>query len=308
MAFDAARGLTFIPVIEAGNVLVETIDRRAGLVEGQFTTPAFPPEGYDPAAMRGLYGNLPPLDRLTRGVKTNVASRGFLKAWNVAEHRVAWETQTATSWDGGVLATAGGLVFQGDANGQLNAYAADTGQKIASLDLGSSMMAAPVTYRVDGVQYIAILAGYGGGAVITGAPLDPASAAYRYGNDGRIIALKLGGPAPPLPPARGVDPPPPEPPARQGTPAQIAAGEVLYNRHCSRCHVFGRGILPDLRRATPATHTLFTSIVLEGVYASKGMGRFDDVLSATDAQNLHDYLIDQAWQLKTAPQPANAPP
>jgi len=167
-------------------------------------------------------------------------------------------------------------------------------------------MAAPITYRVNGVQYIAILAGYGGGAVITGIPLDPASAAYRYGNDGRVIALKLGGPTPPLPPLRADDGPPPEPPARQGTAAQIAEGEVLYNRHCARCHVFGRSILPDLRRATPATHTLFKSIVLEGIYAAKGMGRFDDVLSAADAEALHDYVIDQAWQLKQSPAQASA--
>src|SRR5258707_10562897 len=98
MAFDDGAGLHFIPGIEAGNVIVETIDRRAGLVEGQFTTPSFVPEAYDPVAMRSLYGTLPPLDRLARGIKTNVASRGFLRAWNVAEHRIAWETQTATSW------------------------------------------------------------------------------------------------------------------------------------------------------------------------------------------------------------------
>ena len=64
MAFDAERGLTFIPVIESGNVMVETRDRRAGLVEGQFTTPAFVPEAYDPAAMLSLYGKLPPLTTL----------------------------------------------------------------------------------------------------------------------------------------------------------------------------------------------------------------------------------------------------
>src|SRR5450631_986252 len=307
MAYDPDHGMTFIPVIESGNVMLETSDRRAGLVEGQFTTPSFVPEIYDPKAMRSLYGNLPRLDRLSRGMKTEVVSRGFLRAWSIAEHRVAWETQTATSLDGGVLATAGGLVFQGDANGKLNAYAADTGRKLASLDLGSSMLAAPITYRVNGVQYVAIMAGYGGGGVITGTPLDPASAAYRYGNDGRIIALKLGGAVPPLPPVRADDGPPPEPPARQGTAAQIAQGEILYNRHCSRCHVYGRGILPDLRRATPATHTLFKSIVLEGIYAPKGMARFDDVLSVADAEALHDYVIDQAWQLKNSPAAAAAP-
>ncbi|MGB6355350.1 MAG: PQQ-dependent dehydrogenase, methanol/ethanol family [Steroidobacteraceae bacterium] len=300
MAFDPRRGLTFIPVIESGNVLVETSDRRAGLVEGQFTTPAFPPEGYDPASMQHLYGVLPAFAQLSRSVKTNTATRGYLRAWSVAEHRTVWEVQTATSWDGGVLATGGGLVFQGDANGNLNAYSADSGERLASIALGSSLMAAPIAYRANGAEYIAIVAGYGGGAVITGVPLDPASAAYRYGNEGRIIALKIGGAAPPLPPL-WKDPPVPQPPARPTDKAQIDAGEVLYNRFCSRCHVFGRGILPDLRRLDPATHAIFEAIVLGGAYGPKGMGRFDDVLTPADAQALHAYLIDQAWQLKEAP-------
>jgi quinohemoprotein ethanol dehydrogenase len=299
MAFDAGRGLTFIPVIESGNVLIETSDRRAGLVEGQFTTPAFSPEGYDPKAMLSLYGSLPPFEQLARGIRTNTASRGYLRAWNVAQHRTAWEVQTATSWDGGVLASAGGLVFQGDANGNLNAYSSDTGERLASVPVGSSMLAAPITYRVNSTQYIAIIAGYGGGAVITGAPLDPASAAYRYGNDGRIIVLKIDGPPPPLP-ALVSELPWPVPPARTAGKAQIESGEVLYNRFCARCHVFGRSILPDLRRMQPATHAIFNGIVLGGVYGQKGMGRFDDVLSPADAEAVHAYLIDQAWQRQAA--------
>ncbi len=295
MAYDPERGLTFIPVVEAGNVMLETSDRKAGLVDGQFTTPAFAVELWDPKAMRSLYGDLPPISQLARGMKTDTASRGWLRAWSVGQHRVVWEARTATSWDGGVLATGGGLVFQGDANGNFNAYSAETGRRLAALAMGSSMMAAPMTYRVNGVQYIAIIAGYGGGGVISGAPLDPASAAYRYGNDGRIIVLKIGGAPPPLPVLR-TDPPVTAPPARPTDATQVAAGEVLYNRYCARCHVMGRGNLPDLRRLTPATHALFDAIVLDGAYAMKGMARFDDVLSPGDAQAVHAYLIDQAWQ------------
>ena len=297
MAYDPERALTYISVQEIGNIIFDTSARRAGLVEGQFTTPAFAPESYDPAAMRSLYGALPPLAELERPFKTDPASRGFLRAYSVKEHRVKWQTQTATSFDGGVLATAGGLVFQGDANGNLNVYGSDTGERLASIPLGTSMMAAPMTYRVHGVQYVAIIAGYGGGAVINGYPLDPASAAYRYGNEGRVIALKIGGPAPPLPPAR-TEPPLPDLPARPTDQKQIAAGEVLYNRYCSRCHVMGRGNLPDLRRIEPATQALFNTIVLEGAFAAKGMGRFDDVLSAADVDAIHAYVIDGGYQLK----------
>ena len=306
MAFDSERQVTFIPVAESGNVIVETSDRRAGLVEGQFTTPSFVTELYDPKSLRSLYGTLPPLAALERGIKTNTVSRGYLRAWSVPGHKILWEAETATSSDGGVLATGAGLVFQGDANGWLNVYAADGGRKLASIELGSSMMAAPITYRANGVQYVAIVAGFGGGSTIEGAPLDPASAAYRYGNEGRIIALKLDGAKPPLPPLR-TDAPLPRPPARPTDAGQIAAGEVLYNRYCSRCHVTGRGNLPDLRRLEPGTHTMFDAIVLGGAYVIKGMGRFDDVLSAADAEAIHAYLIEQQWQLQESlPAPASA--
>jgi quinohemoprotein ethanol dehydrogenase len=297
MAFDPVHALTFIPVIESGNVLLETSGRRAGPIDGGFTTPGFPPETYHPKSMRSLYGALPPLTELARRIRTNIASRGFLRAWNVAEHRVLWETQSATSWDGGVLATGGGLVFQGDADGNLNAYSAADGKKLVSVALGSSLLAAPITYRVNGTQYVAIIAGGSGGGGVLAGPLDPSSAAYRYGNDGRIVALKIGGPAPPMPPPRK-DPSLPEPPVRPTDSAQIAAGEVLYNRFCARCHVMGRGILPDLRRLDRAAHGLFDSIVLRGAYTAKGMARFDDVLSPADADAIHAYLIDQAWLLK----------
>jgi quinohemoprotein ethanol dehydrogenase len=306
MAYDPERAVTYISVQEIGNIMLETSDLRAGLVEGQFTTPAFATEAYDPTAMRSLYGALPPLADLERPIKTNPASRGFLRAYSVKEHRVKWETQTATAWDGGVLATAGGLVFQGDANGNLNVYGSDTGKRLASIPLGTSMMAAPITYRVNGIQYVAIVAGFGGGAVINGYPLDPASAAYRYGNDGRIIAMKIGGPPPPLPLKR-TEPPFPDLPARPMDRKKIASGEVLYNRYCSRCHVMGRGNLPDLRRIEPGTHALFDSIVLGGAYAVKGMGRFDDVLSPADVDAIHAYLIDGGYQLKAEMEGRAAP-
>ena len=72
----------------------------------------------------------------------------------------------------------------------------------------------------------------------------------------------------------------------------------MYSRYCARCHVFGRSVLPDLRRLDPKTHAMFDSIVLGGAYRAKGMGSFDDVLSPSDANAVHAYVIDKAWQLK----------
>jgi len=207
--------------------------------------------------------------------------------------RLAWEVPTATHWDGGVLSTGGGLVFQGDAAGYLNIYAAETGKRLARLELGTGIMAAPMTYRVGATQYVAVLAGFGGNYV--NYVLTPEMAAYRHDNEGRIVAFKLDGGAVPLAPLLPEEPFPPPPP-QQGSPAQIAAGEVLYNRFCGRCHMLGRGILPDLRRLDAPKHQLFYEIVLNGAFVPKGMGRWDDVLSRADAEAIHAYIVDEAWK------------
>ncbi len=292
MAFDADAGLVFIPVIDMPMVYIDAAQRPAGLVEGAFTVPGIPPEGYDPAGLRGLFGELPPLAALIgrSGGPRAPASRGELRAWDPIAGRIVW-TQPGTSfWDGGVMSTAGGLVFRGDAAGFLNVYAAADGRRLARIELGTSIMAAPMSYAIDGEQYVAVMAGYGGGG---GFAFPPESAAYQRGNQGRIIALRLGGGAVPLPPRLAATPMP-QPPAGTADEATIARGEVLYNRYCGRCHVFGRGLLPDLRRMSPATHTLFERIVLEGAYIPKGMARWDDVLTRADVEAIHAFIRAQA--------------
>ncbi|MFO1265418.1 MAG: cytochrome c [Rubrivivax sp.] len=114
--------------------------------------------------------------------------------------------------------------------------------------------------------------------------------------------LKLGGGAVPLPPPL-VDAPMPRPPAGSADAATIARGEVLYNRYCGRCHVFGRGLLPDLRRMNAATQENFQLIVFEGAYVPKGMGRWDDVLTREDADAIHAYVNAQAEAQWRAEQP-----
>jgi quinohemoprotein ethanol dehydrogenase len=291
MSFDARTHHAFIPVMEVGDVQLESSKLPAGLIEGQFTSPIFLVEDYDPKALASLYGSLPRLEALDKGLPP-AQGHAYLRAWDPATQRLVWETPTESYWNGGVISTDGGLVIQGDIAGKLNAYDAASGKLLRSVELGTSLMAAPMTYRVGGVQYIAVMAGYGGGQI--GAPIPQNSAAFRYENTGRIIALKVGGGPVPLPETAGPQPLP-RPPAREATPAQIDAGEILYNRFCSRCHVLGRGVLPDLRRLTPAKHQLFYDIVLKGMLAPLGMGRFDDVLTRSDAEAIHAYIVDQAW-------------
>jgi quinohemoprotein ethanol dehydrogenase len=291
MSWSPRTGLVYIPVVDLPMVYVDTAQRRAGLIEGTFTVLGLPPEAYDPAGLAPLLGPLPSLAELARGLPEALRSRGFLRAWDPVRQRVVWERPTFSFWDGGVLSTAGNLVIQGDAAGVLTARAADDGRTLARIDTGTSIMAAPMSYTVDGEQYIAVMAGFGGGG---GVAFQPDTAAYQRGNEGRIIVLKLDGGAVPKP-ALIADTPFPEPPARFGSAAEIDRGELLYTRYCSRCHLFGRGLLPDLRRMAPATHAQFASIVLGGAYRGKGMAGWSDVLSPADTRAVHAFIVAQAW-------------
>jgi quinohemoprotein ethanol dehydrogenase len=292
MSYDPATRLTYIPVIEWPMIYMDTAHQRAGLIEGFFTVQGFLPDDYDPKALASLYGPLPPLETLNKGLPPAHA-RGYLRAWDPVHQKLAWEVPTATHWDGGVLSTAGNLVFQGDAAGNLNVYKADDGKKLASVAIGTGIMAAPATYRIGGVQYVVVMAGFGGNYV--NYPLTKDMVAYHRDNEGRVIALRLDGGAVPLPPELPAEPFP-QPPPREGPAAKIAAGEVLYNRFCGRCHMLDRGLLPDLRRLTPAKHELFYDIVLNGALSGAGMGRWDDVLSRQDAGAIHAYIVDEAWK------------
>ena len=81
---------------------------------------------------------------------------GELLAWNPVTQKEAWHARYPVAVGGGVLATAGNLVFQGRADGILAAYRATDGKQLWSFDAGTGIMAPPVTYQVDGVQYVSV--------------------------------------------------------------------------------------------------------------------------------------------------------
>jgi quinohemoprotein ethanol dehydrogenase len=181
-------------------------------------------------------------------------------------------------------------------------YAADTGKVLKVVETGSHIMAAPMTYSVNGEQYVAVQVGYGGTAIAEGA-IPPSSAAVKYENTNRIIAFKLSGGSVPAPPARTTEPFA-KPPAQNASKASIQAGEVKFIEECSRCHTLGLSTTPDLRRLNPGLHAAFKDIVLHGVLAPAGMERFDDLLSEQDVDNIHAYLIDQSWSAYRAQEAA----
>ncbi len=299
MAFNRDNGLVYIPAIEGGAMSYDTTDGHVYR----------PKQGNNGNSI--LFGDMMTMnpDLMQEPVRTFLAdvqdagkgqSRAALKAFDPATGEVVWEVENEGWWDrAGVLATAGGLVFQGTDSGYLRVYHQATGEKLHEMFIGSSIIAAPISYTVEGEQYIAFLTGWGGGGWF--AP-HPTSAVIRYGNQGRIIALKLDGGDVPIPDLLSDIEPIPEPPVENTATAEIIAqGQQLFSRSCAICHAnTDYGLTPDLRRMDAATHEGFLGIVLYGARRYQGMPQWDDVLNEEQTNAIHAYLTDMAWQAYAA--------
>jgi quinohemoprotein ethanol dehydrogenase len=259
------------------------------------------PMSWDP--LTGLV-YIPAIENGQTGVFTG---KTFLRAFNPLTGKIAWNVSPSAWWDhGGVLSTAGGLVFQGTGAGHFCAYDAETGAKLKDIDVGSTIMAAPMTYLIDGVQYVAVMAAWGGGGWSF---VHPDAAFAQRGNEGRILVFKLDGPPTPIPALLPPIGPIPQPPLQTGSAETIAQGKALFGAHCASCHVNQPGSLaPDLRRMTRETQAAFKQIVLGGILEQAGMPPWDDVLSPADADAIHDYLIALAWEGYNAQQPSSGTP
>lgn len=227
--------------------------------------------------------------------------RGHISAWDPVEQKEVWRYQHAGSWNGGMLATAGNLVFQGNSGGNFAAYNAATGEQVWSTPAQTGVVAPPVSYEIDGEQYVTVVAGWGGAFALAAG-----GAAERLGltNRGRILTYKLGGEKslPPIPegPDAILDPP-----ELTGTPEQIAHGKAIYHQYCSVCHGPGLksgGVLPDLRYMVPGKYLVFEDIVLGGILKDRGMVSFTDVLTEEDTKDLEQYVISEAQALKASKQ------
>ena len=233
-------------------------------------------------------------------ISTQPTPKGYLKAFDPLTGEERWVVEIPHYWNGGVLGTAGGLVFQGDALGILSAYDKETGEALWQFNTYTSMLAPPITFQIDGVQYVSILTGTGGGDLFSGAPLDPVPnpASLTYGNYGRMLVFKLGGtetlPAPTI-----VDDTIPEQVLADVSDEEVARGEVLFNTYCVLCHglvVRSGGSIKDLRRMSDEVHASFAQIVLEGTLSANGMAAFDDSLTIEDVERIHHYVRARAHE------------
>ena len=217
--------------------------------------------------------------------------KGQLIAWDPVAQKARWTVEHPFFWNAGVLTTAGGLVFQGAAEGQFSAYDAATGDKLWSYETVNGVIAPPSTYEVDGEQYVALMVGYGG----AGALSSPALLPDRSRLPGRLLVFKLGGTA--QAPAYDM----PEQPAldlagvtSSGDPK---AGFATFQQYCQVCHgpnVSGR-FLPDLKRSQMLlSEESWRSVLIDGALAPRGMASFSRFLTPQEAENVRAYVLAEA--------------
>jgi quinohemoprotein ethanol dehydrogenase len=282
---------------------------RSAVAQGRGAGKTWWPMSYDP--LTGLV-YIPGYDLRPNRLQSQTPLQGKLFAWDPVDERVHWFVDQQLQTNGGVLSTAGNLVFQGEGTGTFDAFAADTGRKVWSIQTGSAIDAVPITFQVHDEQYVVIPVGWGSASRLF-LPASALATPKSKRGPARLLAFRLGADMPfPTPP--DIVPQVPKPPDPIGTAADIAEGRVLYETHlCSGCHAPGldgsgawtvNGAIPDLRYAPLDVHQQWDAIVLGGSHTAQGMlsfgmqQQFPDItpLNEHEATAIHAYVIDQAWE------------
>lgn len=220
--------------------------------------------------------------------------RASLIAWDPVQQKEVWRVERERIWNGGTLATRGNLVFQGTTNGIFSAFNAKTGETLWSFTVGSAMVGGPISYEVNGEQYIAVSVGWGSGAnLLAGYYVGPKDGPV----EGRVIAFKLGANGKieiPQSKERQIT----RPARRPTSDSAVVRGTDLYGRFCGICHGgagISSGTTPDLRYSAVLGTEAFDAFVLKGAAASNGMPDFGGRISEEEAGDIEDFLLARAW-------------
>jgi quinohemoprotein ethanol dehydrogenase len=238
-----------------------------------------------------MMGTRLPTDEAGREAMRN-ALQGWLMAWDPVAQKEVWRVKYDRPWNGGALATGGDLVFQGTATGRFRAYAARTGEQLWDFDAQTAILAGAISYAVKGEQYVAVLAGNGGGLPLT----LPSFYGPQPRPPGRVLVFKLGGNA--RLPAINTTQPAAIVPDDTWSAETVEHGRSLYAQHCAACHgmeTLSAGVLPDLRRsALLSDGSAWRQVVIEGVLTSRGMISFKEHLDADGAEAIRAYVGSEA--------------
>jgi len=282
MSFDPASGLVYIPVIDGSFIYAQ--QKSLHYEPGAWNTSDFAQLGQ--MVLSGIMHGKPP-----------PPFKGYIRAWDPVAQKMAWQVQMTGAWNSGMLTTSSGLLFAGGSDGIFAAYDDKTGEKLWSIDLKTAMTAPAVAYEVDGQEYIAIAAAFGGSGGL-GATGDSNTPVMKYGNnEGRIFAFRIGGYTDVQPIKTETWSGAAAPPAEKVDPALAAKGFDLYHRNCAVCH----GVLlassrevPDLKMVPPEIWNEYDTIVLGGALKDGGMASFADILSKDDVAAIRAYALQSA--------------
>jgi alcohol dehydrogenase (cytochrome c)/quinohemoprotein ethanol dehydrogenase len=243
-----------------------------------------------------LYAAAMPQDPETKAA-IKAATKGRLVAWDPVQQREVWGIDQPVPWNGGTLSTAAGLVFQGDGKGHFKAFDAVNGDEVWSWFAQTGIIAPPITYRVGGTQYVAVMAGWGGAVpLVVGELVSEALSTQKN----RLMVFSLSGEKQ-LPKLKQIEREL-NPPARVVDAELIEHGKLKYQRYCSSCHgdsAVSGGVLPDLRYMSQQTFEYFNAIVLYGMKKDQGMVGFENVLSKKDSSAIKAYVIERAHEAKS---------
>jgi len=277
MSYSPETGLVYLPAQEMGFPFKSDPDFEArGLAAnlGVDTTVARLPD--DPDVIAAV----------------KAATLGHLAAWDPVAQEERWRVQYPGPWNGGVLSTAGGLVFQGTAAGFLAAYDARNGEPLWEHPTQTGIVAPPVTYLADGEQYVTVMAGWGGIFPIITGPLALKSGPTR--NVSRILTFRIGGDAA-LPDPETLSAARPDFTGLEVDADFAEQGFAVYDRYCGACHgagVVGGGVIPDLRYSELlANPDGWSAVVLDGALTERGMVGFGTELTEADAEAIRHYVL-----------------
>ncbi|MFC5608954.1 PQQ-dependent dehydrogenase, methanol/ethanol family [Variovorax soli] len=269
MSYSAQTGLAYLP---AQNIPVSLMDDKAWKFNENAPARPHSALGWNTAM---FINAAPPQSK----------PFGRLIAWDPVAQKQAWAVEHVSPWNGGTLATAGNLVFQGTADGRMMAYNAKTGEKLWETPTGTGVVAAPSTYMVDGKQYLSIAVGWGG---VYGLAM---RATERQG-PGTVYTFVLGGkaPAPEFVQYRmdklvqGV----------KYDPAKVEAGTLLYVSNCVFCHgvpgVDRGGNIPNLGYMNASYIENLDKFIFKGPAMERGMPDFTGKLSMEDVDKIKAFI------------------
>jgi quinohemoprotein ethanol dehydrogenase len=244
-------------------------------------------------------GSLPQDPAIKAQAKSGL--KGHLAAWDPVAQKEVWRADLGHPWNGGVLSTAGNLVFQGNAMGEINAYQADTGARLWSTRTETGVLAPPITYEAGGQQYVTVEVGWGGAFGLAAGELARDSHVNK-GNRPRVLTYKLNGsaslPPPTELPAKTLHPPP-----LDASEPVIAAGKALFHENCGTCHgdsAVSGGVLPDLRFSAALSDAgLWKNIVHDGALKDRGMISFAQELSPEQVETIRAYVVRRTKESMT---------